>query len=160
MPTISYWRSEPMPNPLKWRVTSKPRIYVRHNTAILIETEVLIFQIVKCSVSKPAADSKTSESAAWNTTSDLRGSDPMGNVERLFPRRASIGFTRVVIHAGAMPNPMPVINETPKAKSRTGMEGDALMGTLATSPSLANAKCKMRCVHPKATARPAAPPRR
>src|SRR5438876_4833022 len=33
----------------------------------------------------------------------LRGSAPVRAVERLTPRRASIGSTRVVIHAGAMP---------------------------------------------------------
>jgi hypothetical protein len=73
----------------------------------------------------------TSESAAWNTTSILRESDPVRAVERLVPRSASIGSTRVAIHAGAMPKATPVIKETAKAKSSTGIEGAASMGTPA-----------------------------
>jgi hypothetical protein len=38
------------------------------------------------------------------------------------------GSTRVAIHAGATPKATAAINETPKAKNNTGMEGDALIG--------------------------------
>ena len=66
----------------------------------------------------------------------------MRAVERLAPRRASIGSTRVAIHAGAMPKATPVISETPKANSSTGMEGDALMGTPAKPRQ--RGECKMQ----------------
>ena len=56
---------------------------------------------------------------------------PARAVARLAPRSDSIGSTRVAIHAGAMPKTTPVTSEVSKANSSTGMEGDALMGTLA-----------------------------
>src|SRR5205814_2254093 len=109
-------------------------------------------------VSSPDTDSKTSESTAWNTTSAFRGSEPVRAVDRLAPRRASMGSTRVAIHAGAMPKATPVINETANANSSTGMEGDALMGMLAMPPTGGNAKYKINRVPPNAIAKPAAPP--
>ena len=110
-------------------------------------------------MSSPDADNNTSESAAWNTTRVFLGSEPARAVERLLPRSASIGSTRVAIHAGAMPKAIPAINETPKANSSTGMEGDASMGMPAMSPTLGNASCKIRRAPANAITRPAAPPR-
>ena len=66
----------------------------------------------------------------------------MRAVERLAPRRASIGSTRVAIHAGATPKATAAINDTPKAKSNTGMEGDALIGIPVAPRADGNAKAK------------------
>ena len=46
-------------------------------------------------------------------------------VVRLAPCRASAGFSRDAMSAGAMPKRTPVIAETARAKSRTGVEGGA-----------------------------------
>jgi hypothetical protein len=109
-------------------------------------------------VSSPAADSSTSESAVCITTSILRDSDPVRAVDRPVPRSASMGSTRVAIQAGAMPNATPVTSETAKAKSSTGTEGEALMGTLPWPAVAGKATCKIRRVPANAMARPAAPP--
>ena len=97
-------------------------------------------------VRSPAADSKTSERAAWNTTSVFLGIDPARAVERLLPRSASIGSTRVAIHAGAMPKTAPVSSEMASANDSTGMDGDALMGTPAKPSACGNAKYRIRLV--------------
>ena len=93
-------------------------------------------------------------------TSILRGSELVRTVERLAPRSASIGSTRVAIQAGVKPKATPVSNETPQANSSTGTEGDALMGMAAIPATGGNAKYKIRRVPSKAISRPAAPPKR
>ena len=109
-------------------------------------------------MSSPDADSKTSESAAWNITSVFLGSEPAPAVERLVPRSASIGSTRVAIHAGAMLNASPVNSDVINANSRIGTEGDALMGTLANPAYEGNAKWRIKRVPTNAMPTPAAPP--
>ena len=116
-------------------------------------------RLCKAVSSSPDVDSKTSEKAAWRTTSTFRGSEPMRPVERFAPRRASIGSTRVAIHAGAIPKKSPVNSEVTKANNSTGTDGDALMGISAMPFILGNAKCRIRRVPANATARPAAPPK-
>src|SRR2546429_2378932 len=112
----------------------------------------------KALVSRPDADSKTSASADWATTRVFLGSEPARAVDRPAPRRASIGSTRVVIHAGAMPKATPVKSEVTVANSSTGMDGDASIGTPANPGNEGNAKWRMRRVPAKAIARPAMPP--
>ena len=62
------------------------------------------------------------------TTKDRRTQFELA-VTRLAPRSASMGSTRVAIHAGTMPKATPVMSDMTKANSSTGMEGDALIGT-------------------------------
>jgi hypothetical protein len=64
----------------------------------------------------------------------------------------------VAIHAGPTPNATPVNSETTKANSITGMEGEALIGTLANPAKVGNANRRIRRVHANAIATPAAPP--
>ena len=97
-------------------------------------------------MSSPDAASKTSDSAACTTTIVLREKEPVRAVERLAPRNASIGSTRVAIHAGAMPNATPTIIEIPSANSSTARDGDALIGISAKPRSDGNAKRKIRLV--------------
>jgi hypothetical protein len=65
----------------------------------------------------------------------------------------------VAIHAGPMPNATPVTSEIANANSRTGVEGDALIGTRAKPAKAGNAKWRIRRVHANAIATPAAPPK-
>ena len=76
-------------------VAGQPRIDADDAAAILLESEVLIFEAVQRGSEQSRGGKRTSESAAWKTTSVLRGSEPVRMVERLAPRRASMGSTRV-----------------------------------------------------------------
>src|SRR5438105_12700374 len=49
--------------------------------------------------------------------------------ERPDPRRASMGLDCDAVHAGAIPNTMPVTNDRSTAKPSTGREGRASIGT-------------------------------
>ena len=110
-------------------------------------------------MSSPDAESKTSESAAWNTTSVFLGSEPARVVERPAPRSASIGSTRVAIHAGAMPKATPVNERNAEGEQQHRHGRRRAMGTPAMPATVGNANCRIRRVPANAIARPAAPPR-
>ena len=81
-------------------------------------------------VRSPALTSNTSESAAWKIISAFCGKDARSRVERFAPRSASAGSEWDVIHAGTMPNTIPVTSESRNAKPRIGGEGLACIGRL------------------------------
>ena len=82
----------------------------------------------------------------------------MRTIERTEQRNASIGSTRIDIHAGAIEKQSPVAMDVARAKSKTGTEGDASIGTAATPCNEGNANRQIRLVLANAMARPAPPP--
>ena len=102
-----------------------------------------------------AVASKTTDNAAWKTTSDFCGSDARSRVARLTPRSASAGWECDESHAGPVPNRIPVTSETRNAKPRTGKEG---LGSMTMARACGNAHARIMRQAAYATATPASPP--
>src|ERR1700677_1322036 len=80
-------------------------------------------------VSNAAPTRRTIDRATCATISDFWSVDDFSAFPRPEPRKVSAGFDREAIHAGAIPNTMPVSNDKVRANRRTGTEGVALIGT-------------------------------
>ena len=66
---------------------------------------------------RPAAQSRTTDTAAWATTSPFWARVVCRPVERLAPRSASMGSACAASHAGATPKSRPVSRDVAKAKA-------------------------------------------
>src|SRR5260370_36162048 len=79
-------------------------------------------------VKRPAATSRTSETAACRTTSARCNHEAPCAVVRGVERSASAASVRAAIHAGATPKRMPVTSDSPKANAITAGEGEDAKG--------------------------------
>ena len=103
----------------------------------------------------PAPTSSTSDNAVCTTTSPRCNSEAPPLVVRDPVRRASAGSAFAAIHAGAMPNRIPVTSDNPNANPSTSGDGLASIGTFFAPGNASSSSIRVPAY---ATASPAIPP--